>query len=290
MDGGKRVVDYKGVRDAKHLEQFVNKMLKSPVEELDEESFANFINSTAVAFVLVSDTDVPSDFVELFKASALNWQAESHFGLIKTKPKLLSGVEGLPGVVAFSDGEVRETLSASKPEGMVQFIDDNHLALVPELGVGSFYRVTHSGRRTVIAVVDPYKDSRTTTVKNELREMAKAAPHGKNYRFGWLDALKWPEFAEQVNIQSMDYPVVLVVDAPQKIHYVHRNSTYGRKQFLTEVELGNVPAEGEGASWLAWINPGPTGILVAIGVVMVGITLVFSVSDASEPEPHQKSA
>ena len=29
MDGGKRVVDYKGVRDAKHLEQFVNKMLKS---------------------------------------------------------------------------------------------------------------------------------------------------------------------------------------------------------------------------------------------------------------------
>jgi len=279
-ENGQRVVDYKGSRNAKDLERFVRKMLKPSVETLGSDAeFTKFIKDHDVAFVMVpgNDTTGKSSALEAAYVNASeHYQADVHFGRANTIPQTLQSAD-LPGVAVFSDGELRETLPISKltePESMSQFVEDNYIPLVPELGMGSFYRITHSGRLTVVGVVDPYADSRTKDVKLELREMAKKT---KKYRFGWLDGVKWPEFLTQIGISQSDFPILLLINAPDKIHYVHRNTTYGRAQFITEVEAGNVPMEGEGASWISWITPGPTGAALIVGGVLVILTIMFSV-------------
>ena len=55
--------------------------------------------------------------------------------------------------------------------------------------------------------------------------MAKAS---KKYRYGWIDGVKWPEFVTQMSISASDFPALLVIDAPKKVHlnYLVAHSRY----------------------------------------------------------------
>jgi len=152
-------------------------------------------------------------------------------------------------------------------------MEDNHIPLLQELGVGTFYRTTHSGRKVVVTVVDPYGDAKTTDAKKELRDIAKTT---KTYRFGWINGVQWPEFVDQIGIYKENFPQTLVIDAPNKIHFVHRNTSWNTVEFLQAVQEEKVDAEGDGASWVSFLTPGPTAAMVLVGVLMVGLTLAFS--------------
>merc|ERR1712159_185562 len=127
------------MRDAEHLEKFVRKMLKAPVEDLaSKAALDEFVKTNPVSFVLMGKTGANPAFETAWQNASKAWQASLHFAHIQEVPSPFE----LEGAVAYSDGEIREVLPASKPEGMEKFVDDNHLPLVSELGTGSFYRVT----------------------------------------------------------------------------------------------------------------------------------------------------
>jgi len=279
MDGGKRVVDFKGTRDSTNMENFVKKMLQPAVTTLkDTAALESFLKENDAAFVLAGE--VPSQLEAAFRNASLAYQRDSYFGRLMSLPKGSSA-----GVLAYSEGELRETHEAESPvtdEGFDTFITDNNIPYVVELAAGSFYRTTHSGRRTVVGVVDPSAQAATKAMTADLRAMAKKT---KQYRFGWIDGVKWPEFVEQTSLSPELFPTLMVIDAPQKIHYVHRNASYDRASFVTEVEAGRIEAEGDGASYITTLTNalgGPKSAMIMIGV---GVVLVMVMFAGGQQEP-----
>jgi hypothetical protein len=123
--------------------------------------------------------------------------------------------------------------------------------MCPQLERTTYWDFVNQGKQTVLAFLDPYTDARTTEFKAWLCATAKASTR---YRFAWMDAIKHDKFLSGMSVTLDDVPVLLVLDPSAKVHYVKRNTTWTREQFLEAVEQNKVPPEGEGTSWWAWFK------------------------------------
>lgn len=285
QNDGKTVTDYKGPRDAEGLHRFIHKMESPPLELLATgEQVEAFAAAQPTSFVLLSSA---SDSVRsAFKTLASARQAEVYFGVAKVPFSGIEGDvvdEGQHAVVAIADGKVRTTmaLSASADE-LMAFIEDNYLPPCPELTMGSFYDFVNAGKQTVVALIDPAQTDPTTEYKEWI---CAAAKKSSAYRYAWMDADQHSKFATSLGITADDTPVLAVLDAPSKIHYVHRNSSLSRDQFLTAVKAGEVPVEGEGASWMHWMKSNALAFMVVAFVAVVAF-LIWVGEPADYPPPR----
>ena len=84
LDGGKRVVDFKGTRDAKSMERFVHKMLQPPVINIkDTAGLKAFVGENPAAFVLAGE--VPSQFEAAYRNVSVAFQ-RSYYLLVVANP------------------------------------------------------------------------------------------------------------------------------------------------------------------------------------------------------------
>jgi protein disulfide isomerase len=289
QNDGKTVTDYKGPRDAEGLQRFIKKMESPPVEIISsQEQLEAYAKVQATGFVLLSTAS--KGLTTMFTNLATVRQADVYFAITEVP---FSGIQGdevneaKDAVVALADGEVRAVLPSENGEdGLGDFVEHNYLPPCPELTMGSFYDFVNSGKNAVVVLVDPAKEESASEFKQWI---CGAAKKNLQYRFGWMDAEQHSNFVTSLSVTAEDTPILAVLDAPAKLHYVHRNASLTREQFLVAVQAGDVPTEGEGASWWHWVKTNALAIMVAgfIGVVAFLIWL-GDPADYPPPPPNTK--
>jgi len=284
QNDGATVTDYKGPRDADGLQKFIKKMESSPIETLStQEQLESYTAAQPTGFVLLPQA---SDAVATaFKSLATVRQADVYFAITEVP---FAGIEGEPvneaqhAVVALADGEVRSVLAKDQPaDALTAFIEDNYLPPCPELTMGSFYDFVNSGKQTVVALLDPAQEKPTAEYKEWI---CAASKQHKQYRFGWMNAEQHSKFVTSLSVTAEDTPTLAVLDAPAKLHFIHRNASLTREQFLVAVQEGQVPVEGEGASWWHWVKSNALAFMVVAFVGVVAF-LIWLGDPADYPPP-----
>jgi len=291
-EGGKRVTDYKGPRDAEHLAAFIRKMLGPLVTVVESEAEqSKWAKAHTTSFVLFGGASEKSK--DAFREMAKSRQADVYFAQSEVSfcdteyanflKKLGAEFEcSNVAALALNDGKAREVLSDADFEAnLAKFIEDNHMPMCSELQTTTFWDFVNSGRRVVLAFLDPYADARTTEYKQWL---CNTGYKNKNYRFAWMDAVKHEQFLGSMSVTKDDVPVLAVLDTPSKIHYVHRNRTWTKDEFLRQVEAGNVAAEGEGTGWWSYLKSHMLGIIVVLFVAVIGFFMWLG-DPSDEPAP-----
>jgi len=263
-DKGQKVTTFKGPRDAEHIAAFVNKMLSAPVELLhNQEEITKFKAAYPTSFLLLSTAS--EKVRKTFESLANERQADVYFA--RTEIDFESDeTNEKSSVVALNDGKLRASFDAEDPTGLFEFIDDYFMPMCPELSRATFWDFANSPKNVVLALLD-HTDRKSAEIQRWLCEQGKTSI---KYRYAWMDSVKHEQLLGSMSVTKDDTPVVLVLDTPNKIHFVHRNSSWTVDEFITQVEAGNVPKEGDGASWWAWAKGNMLGFCVVCFVAVIG--------------------
>eukprot|EP00656_Telonema_subtile_P022413 TRINITY_DN2354_c0_g1_i1.p1 TRINITY_DN2354_c0_g1~~TRINITY_DN2354_c0_g1_i1.p1 ORF type:complete len:133 (-),score=45.32 TRINITY_DN2354_c0_g1_i1:144-542(-) len=121
--------------------------------------------------------------------------------------------------------------------------------------------------------------------------LCNTAKASTKYRFAWMDTVKHDTFLSSMSVTTDDIPVLVMLDSPAKLHFVHRNASLTREEFIAAVEAGEVVAQGDGASWWAYVKSQMLGICVVMFVAVIGFFIwLGDPNDAPATAPAAKKA
>ena len=183
----------------------------------------------------------------VFGQVARKLQAQGSFGLLETASseeiaKFFDGAvvpsggfvarieEDVP--IKIYDGEI--TSSA-----LLDFVRENNLASVIELGGHNFRFVSRRGKAVAIAVYNPDDDVKTNEFRRELKQYAVNGLHKDEYVFGTMDGKKWDKFLSQFSIHKENLPELFVIDVPERTYWQDA-SVFGISEFISAVKNGEI--------------------------------------------------
>ncbi|GIQ81337.1 hypothetical protein KIPB_002282, partial [Kipferlia bialata] len=207
-------------------------------------------------------------------------------------------VPSFAGVPADSVAVVREdeivVFDGKTAEEFTEFVGANRFPFLPELGPSNFRDlVSVPDSKLVILLVDP-ADEMSAEAISEYRKYAKTHP-STSFTHSWINGVQWVQFAKQYEVESSDYPAVLVLDLPERKYWKGPAAT--RTEMLNGISAGTLAGTEIGGARPAthaqqpsvlstltdaWTQHKHTAIIA--GAVLAGIVVVLSVSKTDKKE------
>ncbi len=145
--------------------------------------------------------------------------------------------DGIP--IKIFDGEMTSN-------SFMEFVKENNLPVVIELGGHNFRFVGRRGKPLAIGVYDPEEEAKTYKFRQEMKNYAVKGAHKDEYIFGTMDGKKWDKFVAQFSITKQSLPELFVLDVPDRTYW-QDSSVFGVAEFISAVKNDEVESrEQEG--------------------------------------------
>ncbi|KAL9187144.1 hypothetical protein ACHAXT_010864 [Thalassiosira profunda] len=241
----------------------------------------------------------------VFGQVARKFQALGSFGLLSpdtTKEELAQFFDGEEGAVpaggfiARIEEDVPPRIYAGEAttDALVEFVREQNLAVVIELGGHNFRYVSRRGKALAIAVYNPDDEVRTTQFHRELKQYAVNGAHKDDYVFGKMDGKKWDKFLNQFSIGRDNLPELFVIDVPNRTYWQDA-SVFGIAEFIAAVKSGEIqsreqekPQKGPLEEFLqVFVDymPWSLFLMLALFLTVFYLALPKEVSDVLIPPP-----
>ena len=180
------------------------------------------------------------------------------------------------------------------------FVAENNLATVLELGGHNFRFVSRRGKALAIGVYDPDgAESTKDTIKLELKRYAISGAHRDGYIFATMDGKKWDKFLGQFHIRRENLPEFFVVDVPSQTYWQDSMVT-GLSNFISGVRDGTIVSREQektksstlGDLSQAFVNYMPWSLgavfVLFVGVFVLAVRVNADVYGPSAPAVRQR--
>ena len=167
---------------------------------------------------------------------------------------------------------------------LLNFVMENNVPLVAELGPANFYKIGSSGKKLVIGAVS--KEEEIADMKKKLMDYALTS---NKYYYGWMNGKTWQKFLQQFNVQAL--PQVFLLDVPQKIYW--QDASYDTiADFLQAVEDGTIEQQTAGRKMtgfqgLFW-RYAPWSVAALIAVAALLLIFILPKPDELRPPYNKK--
>eukprot|EP00934_Nitzschia_sp_Nitz4_P001097 Nitzschia sp. Nitz4//scaffold50_size126154//53704//55117//NITZ4_003682-RA/size126154-augustus-gene-0.114-mRNA-1//1//CDS//3329553689//1097//frame0 len=249
VDNGE-VMEYPGGRSEAAIMAFGKKM-SSPVlhsAKTYEDAMAYVAEQTTegVAFLAYDPThtaDLPSKLYQTFRTVARQKQASAYFVWLEEDPRDYPFVHRIESGIrprSYEDHDV--DLDSMTTDSLASWVQSQNVPLVVEFGPENFSRISKSGRRLAMSVVDFTQEDQKAAIKEHMMEYAKSLTfkQADKYYFGVMDGKRWSGFLEQYSIDPAHNPQMLVLDVPNKNYW--QNHTYNNMvEFMGAIKSGDIP-------------------------------------------------
>ena len=259
--------DYPGGRKKHEIVGFARKMSLPAVQVVESYDAALTLaadNEPGVVFLL-HDTGLTGStlqeelqstlLAQVFTQVARKQQSMANFAIIQSPVTKSTSTDGgeerpspIPGLVDLPDAFIAKIEPGVDPIfwdqkeltsfSFIDFVTENNIKLVSDMGPNNFYKIGKIGRSLVIGCVDGGNPEQIESMKRSLLEYAKNGPKAitSQYYFGYMDGHLWQKFLEQFSIHTL--PQVFVLHVPTKTFY--QNETYAQdvKGFLEAIDNG----------------------------------------------------
>lgn len=189
-----------------------------------------------------------TDRTRVFGQVARKMQAEGSFGLLSpnvSKGELAKLFDGskVPskGFIARIENDVPIKIFDGEltTPSLSDFVKENHLPMVIELGGHNFRFVGRRGKQLAIGVYDPDDEAKTNKFRQEMKQYAVKGEHKDDYTFGAMDGKKWDKFLSQFSITKENLPELFVLDVPERTFW-QESSVAGISNFMKAVKKGEI--------------------------------------------------
>lgn len=220
----------------------------------------------------------------VFGQVARKFQAQGSFGLMSPEAapeevsKFFDGSVPEGGFVARIEDDVPARIyeGALTTDALSDFVREQNLAVVIELGGHNFRYVSRRGKALAIAVYDPDDEVKTTKFRRELKQYAIKGAHKDDYVFGAMDGKKWDKFLSQFSIVKENLPELFVIDVPERTYWQDA-SVFGISEFIAAVKTGEIesreqekPKSGPLDEFLqAFVDTMPWSLLAMLALFLV---------------------
>lgn len=258
--------DYPGGRTKQKIIGFARKMSLPAVQVVPTYQEATKIaadNEAGVAFLLydkaLTGPNIQEELqstllAQVFTQVARKQQALASFVLLKPAPN--TNVEGdelpvapiIPGMLDLPDSFIAKIEPDVDPVfwdmkeltsfKFIDFVSENNLKLVNEMGPNNFYRIGRLGKSLVIGCVDGTNKEQVAAMEAQLSEYAKNGPKAitSQYYFAYMDGQLWKKFLQQFAIHEL--PQIFVLHVPTKSYYQDEAYSQNVKALLEAIDDG----------------------------------------------------
>lgn len=192
----------------------------------------------------------------IFGQVARKLQAEGSFGLLspdtakeEIEQFFVDGADVLSGgfIARIEDGVPIKIFNGEvTSNSFMEFVKENNLPVVIELGGHNFRFVGRRGKPLAIGVYDPEEEVKTDKFRQEMKNYAIKGTHKDEYIFGTMDGKKWDKFVAQFSITKQSLPELFVLDVPDRTYW-QDSSVFGVSEFIRAVKNGEIESrEQEG--------------------------------------------
>jgi hypothetical protein len=315
VDGKGRKSKYRGARQVDPLISYVRRMIGPDVHQVrDAAGWSKLTFDDEATFLLASGRDkrVEKVFAEAcvsVKAHAVCAMAASpeaegiaRKAVAGVNPSAGAAGSSTPVLTVFKDGRIQPAgrdgalgagtagpdldLGGSAGAGAGSAALEAHMLanrfpLVTDIKPETYSALVNAGRRVAVAAFDPYWKGKAQWL-TMLRTLAARDPHAETLYFGALDGIQWHDFTKQYGVGVDDLPRIIVVDAPNRLHWYNASIDATDRAtldaWLGRVASGAEPARGGSMferfkGWLDDHLPGLTANPMAI-VFLLAFPLV----------------
>ncbi|KAI2492486.1 intramolecular oxidoreductase [Fragilaria crotonensis] len=254
--------DYPGGRTKEKIIGFARKMSLPAVQVVENYEAALKIasdNEPGVAFLLydksltggnVQEELQSTLLAQVFTQVARKQQALANFVLLKPAADTDSAPL-IPGIVSLPDSFVAKIEPGVAPVfwdmkeltsfKFIEFMTENNLKLVTEMGPNNFFKIGKLGKSLVIGCVDGSDKEQVKAMEAQLAEYATNGPKAitSQYYFGYMDGQLWQKFLQQFSIHTL--PQIFVLNVPTKSYYQHETYSQNVKSLLEAIDNGLIP-------------------------------------------------
>merc|ERR1719232_2445673 len=221
-------------------------------KSVSEEQYAINQSGMSDEEKVAERTVLSTERMTIFGQAARKMQAQGSFGLIspgvprEDVAEFFSGdAASMPtgGFIARIEEEVPTRIYAGElsMEAVVDFVKEQNLAVVIELGGHNFRFASRRGKALAVAAYDPNDEVRTERFKREVKRYAVGGAHRDDYVFGTMDGRRWDKFLNQFSIEGENLPELFVLDVPSRTYWQDA-SVFGVAEFIAAVKNDEIPS------------------------------------------------
>ncbi|KAK0545965.1 protein disulfide-isomerase precursor [Tilletia horrida] len=242
--------EYAGPRKADGIVSYMIKQNQPAVSHLTSAGAADKLKQqdkvVAIAYVSSSPSAKETAALDAFKAAANNERDSYTFGYVDdAELAKAAGVTSFPSIIiyrSFDEPELTLPISDSTNAGSIEsFIKDASVPLIDEVGPENFRLYADAGLPIVYYFTerdDPKKDD----ILAELKPVAKEFKGKVN--FVWIDAVKFAQHAESLNLQTEVWPAAAIQDLAAHTKFplakLGSNPASAIKTFVTDFTTGKL--------------------------------------------------
>jgi len=213
---------YRGGRKLTDIVDYVEKMIKSPVNQLEVGSVQKVLaQEQPVSFVFVKNLeDKTPEAEKIFEKAAkklADLSAPDFYAVedLVAIERLSHNPSRKPTVLLLQDGEVQEYTGSLELAPLLLWMEANQFPFVSQLNENTFDALTGQQRKLVIGVVDPAA-SGTKSFSDGLKNIAKK---NKDYLFSLIDGVHFAKWLANYGVDAENLPTVFVLDQLNEVHY-----------------------------------------------------------------------
>ena len=309
--------DYPGGRKSYEIVGFARKMSLPAVQVVESYEAALKLagdNEPGVVFLLHDKGLTGSNLQEelqstllaqVFNQVARKQQALANFAILKPTavtdgeeiPSPIPGLSDLPDsfIAKIEPGvdpffwDKKELTSFS----FIDFVTENNIKLVSDMGPNNFYKIGRIGRPLVIGCVDGSSREQIEAMEKSLSDYAKNGPKAitSQYYFGYMDGQLWQKFLEQFSIHTL--PQIFVLHVPTKTYYQNETYSHDVKALLEAIDNGLVTKRDavKSRGWKGLVNKAqimffsnlPYSLVALIAVLAIFTILIVPPAEELRP-------
>ncbi|QRV87587.1 prolyl 4-hydroxylase, beta polypeptide [Ceratobasidium sp. AG-Ba] len=214
--------EYGGPRKADGIVSYMKKQALPALSVVNSDNHTKFIKDDKV--VVVAYTDAESDaLVSAIKEAAENHRDDYLFGATTDPAAIKEAGVTPPALVVyktFDEGRVdlpAADVKSASAESLVAFVKENAVPLLDEIGGENYPTYAQSGLPLAYLFLDPTDSKKKDALIAEITPVAKQFKGKIN--FVWIDAVKYAQHAQALNLLETKWPAFVVDDMPQSLKY-----------------------------------------------------------------------
>jgi protein disulfide-isomerase A1 len=308
FDGQGAVFKYEGGRNQAAIEGYAKRMIGPATVKIAAETELKKLASSNGAVVLYAEgaAGVADDHEarKVFRAACD--RVKDKLVCAETTSAALLERAGGAQIIVYKEGsyDPAPALEPFEEDTLRAYFLANRFAAVTEITPETYSELVNSGRKLVIAALDPYWKKREAWL-GKIKSMATTTfKRTDDFFFGWIDGVKWHEFTKQFGAKVDDLPVLIVQDGPDGAYWIDLELDTTDKATMTVwlqgVAAGTVAAKRSGI-WdtvtrffqqnVPWLYEQPMLVGLAILALVAPVYfLIYYSSSEDAPAPNDAAA